>query len=155
MAKILQGDLQAKGKTFAIVVSRFNDFVTHRLLEGCQNELLRLGADPKEITIAWVPGSFEIPLVALKLAQKKTVHAVVCLGAIIRGETIHFDLVAHNAARGIAAASLESGKPIIFGLLATDTVEQAYKRAGKKGENRGIEAARNAVEMANLVDRLD
>ncbi len=153
MMKILEGKLKAQRKRFAIVVSRFNDFVTKRLLDGCQKELLRLGIKENQIMVIGVPGAYEIPLAALKAARRKDIDAVICLGAVIRGETVHFDLVAHGAARGIAQVALTTGKPVIFGVLATDTVDQAYKRAGKS-ENRGRQAGRDAVQMADLMDRL-
>ena len=145
---------QGKGKRIGIVVSKFNEFITRRLLKACLGELKRRGVLEKNITVVWVPGSFEIPVTALKLAQKKNIDAVICLGAVIRGETIHFELVANQTAAGIQQVSLETDKPVIFGVLATETVNQAYKRSGVKGENKGIEAARNAVEMANLMDLL-
>ena len=151
MARIIQGQQKSNGKRYGIVVSKFNDFITRRLLEGCLKELHRLGVRDSEITVVYVPGSFEIPVAALKLAKKKTVHAVICLGAVIRGETLHFDLVAQGAAKGIGEVALLTGKPVIFGVLATDTVVQAEKRSTLKGDNKGLEAARSAVEMANLL----
>ena len=154
MMKILEGKLKAQRKRFAIIVSRFNNFVTKNLLDGCQKELWRLGIKENQIIVIGVPGAYEIPLAALKAARRKDIAAVICLGAVIRGETIHFDLVAHNAARGIAQVALTTGKPVIFGVLATDTVDQAYKRAGKEEKNRGVQAARDALEMADLMDRL-
>ena len=154
MPKILKASLKIKNKKIAVVVSRFNEFITQKLLNGCLKELTRLGVKQNDVTVAWVPGAFEIPVVALKFAQKKNIAAVICLGAVIRGETIHFDLVAQAAARGIAHAALTTGKPVIFGVLATDTVDQAYKRSGQNKENKGIEAARNAVEMINLMEQI-
>ena len=154
MVKVIQGSFKIKGKKIAIVVSRFNEFITQRLLKGCLRELGRLGVLEKEITVAWVPGAFEIPVAALKLARKKTIDVVICLGAVIRGETIHFDLVAEAAARGISQVSLTTGKPIIFEVLATETVEQAYKRSQKNKENKGAQAARNAVEMIGLLKKI-
>ena len=154
MAKSVTTSGKRKGKNFAVVVSRFNDFVTQRLLKGCLAEFSLAGVSRKQVTVVWVPGSFEIPVVALQLARKKKIDAVVCLGAVIRGETMHFELVARAAADGIAQAGLLTGKPVIFGVLSTDTVEQAYKRSDEKGENKGSDAARNAVEMAELLDRL-
>jgi 6,7-dimethyl-8-ribityllumazine synthase len=135
---------------FAIVASCFNDYITKRLLKGCLIELKRLGVPSSYITTVWVPGAFEIPVTALKLAQKKNIDGVICLGAVIRGETIHFELVAQNAARGILEASLATQKPIIFGVLSTETVEQAYRRSEDKGDNKGRDAARAVVDMANL-----
>ena len=154
MLKTLKGSPKIKNKKIAVVVSRFNEFITQKLLEGCLKELTRLGVKQNEITVAWVPGAFEIPVMALKFAQKKNIAAVICLGAVIRGETIHFDLVAQAAARGIAHAALTTGKPVIFGVLATDTVDQAYKRSGQNKENKGTEAARNAVEMISLMEQI-
>ncbi len=135
----------------AIVVSRFNEFITKKLLTGCLKELLRLGIKQNEITVAWVPGAFEIPVAALKFARKKKIDAVICLGAVIRGETMHFELVAQGAAFGITEVALTTGKPVIFGILATETVDQATKRCGR--ENKGIEAARNALQMVNLLKK--
>ena len=154
MVKVIQGSFKIKGKKIAIVVSRFNEFITQRLLDGCLKELLRLGVEKNEITVAWVPGAFEIPVAALKFACKKNIDAVICLGAIIRGETIHFDLVAQAAARGISQVSLTTGKPVIFEVLATETLEQAYKRSQKNKENKGAQAARNAVEMVDLLEQI-
>lgn len=154
MLKTLEGNLKARGKKIAIIVSRFNEFITKKLLEGCLKELRRLSVKENEITVAWVPGAFEIPVAALKFARKKNIDAVICLGAVIRGETMHFELVAEGAAFGIAQASLITGKPVIFEVLTTDTVDQAYKRCGRDGENKGISAARNAVEMANLLEKI-
>ena len=152
--KVLKGSHAVKGKKIALVVSRFNEFITQHLLDGCWKELIRLGIRENDIIVTWVPGSFEIPIVTLKLARKKNISSVICLGAVIRGETIHFDLVAGAAARGIAEIALQTEKPIIFGILATDTVDQAYKRSGQNGENKGVEAARNAVEMISLLEQL-
>ncbi len=138
----------------AIVASRFNEDIAQRLLNGCLEELSHLGLKKKEIAVFWVPGSFEIPLIALKLAGKKNVDAVICLGAVIRGETAHFDYVAQGAAQGIAQASLLTGKPVILGVLTTDTVDQAYKRSQKRGVNKGREAAITAVEMIDLLKQI-
>ena len=154
MVKILEGKTKSKGKKFAIVVSRFNEFITKKLLDGCLQELLKLGVQENEITVAWVPGAFEIPVTALKLARKKNIDAVVCLGAVIRGETMHFELVARGAALGIAQAALMTKKPVIFEILTTETIDQAAKRCGQNGENKGIAAARNAVEMVNLLEKI-
>ena len=143
-----------KGKRFGIVVSKFNEFITKRLFKACIQELKKQGVPEKNLTIVWVPGSFEIPVTALKLANKKTIDAVICLGAVIRGETIHFDLVAHAAADGIAKVALLTKKPIIFGVLTTETVNQAYKRSQEKGDNKGRDAARAAVEIANLLAKI-
>ena len=154
MVKTLEGPVKNNGKNIGIVVSRFNDFVTKRLLKGCLSELHRLGVQDKQITVVWVPGSFEIPVTALTLAKKKSIHAVVGLGAVIRGETLHFELVAREAAEGIARVSLMTGKPVIFGVLTTDTIDQAYKRSQEKGDNKGRESARNAVTMIKLMQLL-
>ena len=138
-----------------IVVSRFNDFITKRLLKGCLQELIRAGVKNEQITTLWVPGSLELPVVALKLAGKKNIDAVICLGAVIRGETIHFDLVAQEAARGIGEASLRVQKPVIFGVLTTNNVGQAYKRSEEeKGVNKGKDAALAALEMVELLRKL-
>ena len=155
MAKVTEGvPKKLKAKNFAVVVSHFNDFITKNLLAGCLDELKRSGIKESQIKVYWVPGSLEIPVAALSLARKKSVDAVICLGAVIRGETLHFELVAENAARGIAQASLLTGKPVIFGVLATDTVDQAYKRSQKKGDNKGKDAALAAVEMVNLLSEI-
>ena len=136
---------------FAIVVSRFNDFVTGKLLDGCLDELNKNGVAQKDISVVRVPGAFEIPVTAQKLAKKKTVDAVICLGAVIRGETLHFELVAEGAALGIMQASLNTGKPIIFEILATDTIALAEARAKKKGINKGRDAAQAALEMVEVL----
>ncbi len=136
------------------MAAKFNGFVTQRLLDGCLKELRKRGVREADITVARVPGSLEIPLVALRLAQKKNIHAVICLGAVIRGETAHFDLVAKGAANGIAHAALASGKPVIFGVLATDTVEQANERSDEKKVNKGRDAAVDALEMIDLMARI-
>ena len=153
MIKTLKGQGKSSGKRFSIVISRFNDFITKRLLDGCLKELMRCGVKENEITIVWVPGSFEIPLTALKLAKKKSVDAVICLGAVIQGETLHFDLIARSVTQGIAQVALLTKKPVIFGVLTTYTVTQAYKRSQITGDNKGRDAARSAVEMANLLRR--
>jgi 6,7-dimethyl-8-ribityllumazine synthase len=151
---IIQGTLRAEGLNIAIVVSRFNDFVTTRLLAGALDALERLGADEKQITVYKVPGSLELPLTAKRLAATRKWDAIICLGTIIRGETPHFDLVAGETAKGIATAALETGIPIIFGVVTADTLEQAIHRAGAKNGNKGFEAAMAAVEMANLYREL-
>lgn len=137
----------------AIVVSRFNEMVTQRLLKGCLKELERQGVNQKNLTVLWVPGSFELPVTALRLARKKNIDAVICLGAVIRGETFHFELVAQSAASGILQASLISGKPVIFGVLSTDTIDQAYRRSDDKKDNKGREAAQNALEMIEVLSQ--
>ena len=152
--KRIEGELQAEGLKFAIIVSRFNEFITGKLLEGALDALLRHGASEKNIDIIKVPGSFEIPLVAKKAAQKKSYDAVICLGTVIRGATPHFDYVAAEAAKGIAMASMETGVPVAFGVLTTDTIEQAVERAGSKSGNKGWDAAMVAIEMAQLIKKL-
>ncbi len=152
MPNHIEGTLLASGKRFALVVSRFNDFITDRLVGGALDALTRSGADPGEIDVVRVPGAFEVPLLARKMARTGRYHAVVCLGAVIRGSTPHFDYVCAEAAKGIASASLETDVPVIFGILTTDTVEQAIERAGTKAGNKGWNAAMAAVEMANLME---
>ena len=155
MFKIIEGKLLAEGKNFALVVSRFNDFVTEKLLSGAFDALTRSGAKAETIDIVKVPGAFEIPLAAKKLVQKGRYHAVVCLGAVIRGATPHFDYVSAEVSKGIAQVSLESSIPIIFGVVTTDTLEQAIERAGAKSGNKGWSAAMAAVEMANLIEAVE
>ncbi len=150
MPKIVEGKLNAEGKKFAIVAGRFNDFVTEKLVGGALDALLRSGANDEDIEIYKVPGAFEIPLVAKRVAEAKRVDAVICLGAVIRGSTPHFDYVAAEAAKGIAAVTMETGLPVIFGVLTVDTIEQAVERSGTKHGNKGFAAAMAAVEMANL-----
>ncbi|MBI4848722.1 MAG: 6,7-dimethyl-8-ribityllumazine synthase [Nitrospirae bacterium] len=152
--KRFEGELQAEGLKFAIIVSRFNEFITGKLLDGAVDGLIRHGALEKNIDIVKVPGSFELPLVAKKVAQKKSYDAVICLGTIIRGATPHFDYVAAEASKGIATASMETGVPIAFGVLTTDTIEQAVERAGTKSGNKGWDAAMVAIEMAQLLKKL-
>lgn len=154
MPQILGGKLIATDRHFAIVVSRFNEFIGSRLLAGALDGLDRHGADPDQVTVAWTPGAFEIPLVARQLAQSGRFDAVICLGAVIRGSTPHFDYVAAEVAKGVAGASLATGVPVIFGVLTTDTLEQAIERAGTKAGNKGFEAAVAAIEMADLMPRL-
>jgi len=152
--RVIEGDLQAKGFKFGIIVSRFNDFITSRLLEGATDALLRHGAKDDDIEVVRVPGAFEIPLIAKKLASKGTFQAVICLGTVIRGATTHFDYVASEVSKGIAAASLETGVPIAFGIITADTIEQAVERAGAKAGNKGWDAAVTAIEMAQVIKRL-
>ncbi|AEM77540.1 6,7-dimethyl-8-ribityllumazine synthase [Thermoanaerobacter thermohydrosulfuricus] len=152
--KIYEGKLTVEGKKFGIVVSRFNEFITNKLLEGALDALKRHGALNEDIEIAWVPGAFEIPLIAKKMAESKRYNAVIALGAVIRGETPHFDYVANEVSKGIAKISLDTEVPVIFGVLTTDTIEQAIVRAGTKGGNKGFEAAVTAIEMANLIDEI-
>jgi len=152
MPKIIEAKLLAEGKKFALIVSRFNNFITDRLQDGAVDGLLRSGARDNDIEIVKVPGAFEIPLMAKKIAATGRYHAVICLGAVIRGATPHFDYVSAEVSKGIAAVSLESEVPVIFGILTTDTIEQAIERAGTKAGNKGWDAAISAVEMANLLD---
>lgn len=154
MSEIIEGTLVANDTAFAVVVSRFNAFVTERLLEGAKDALKRHGADMDRVRIVWCPGSFEIPLVAKKLADSGKYDAVICLGAVIRGATPHFDLVANAVASGTARVMLDSGVPVAFGVLTTDTMEQAVERAGSKAGNKGIDAAVTAIEMVNLLRQL-
>ena len=151
MPNTFEGQLSAAGLRFAIIVSRFNSFITERLLAGAMDALLRTGADPEAIDTVKVPGSWEVPLIASELARQHRYDAIICLSAVIRGETPHFDYVAGEAAKGVAHASLDTGVPVAFGILTTNTLEQAIDRAGAKGGNKGFDAAMTAVEMANLI----
>lgn len=150
MPKFIEGKLDAKGLKFGIVVGRFNSFIGERLLEGALDALLRHGAEDKNIEVARVPGSFEIPLAAKKMAETARYDALICLGAVIRGATPHFDYVSSEVAKGIAHVSLDSGIPVAFGVLTTDSIEQAIERAGTKAGNKGFDAAMTAIETANL-----
>ena len=152
--KEITGNLVATGKRFGIVVARFNEFITKSLLAGAIDALQRHGASLDDITVVWVPGSFEIPLATQKLAKTQKYDALICLGAVIRGSTAHFDFVAGEATKGIASISLTTGTPIAFGVLTTDTIEQAIERAGTKLGNKGAESAVNAIEMSNLLGQL-
>lgn len=149
-----EGRLAAAGLSFAVVVSRFNAFITSRLLDGALDGLRRHGAAEERIDVVWVPGAMEIPVAAKRLAESRRYQAVICLGAVIRGATPHFDYVAGEAARGIGAIALQTGVPVIFGVLTTDTIEQAVERAGSKGGNKGFDAACAAMEMATLLAAL-
>lgn len=151
---IIEGALRADGLRFAIVASRWNDLIVSRLVGGAQDALLRLGARENDLTFVRVPGSFEIPLAAKKLAVSGRYDAVICVGAVIRGETPHFDYIAAEVTKGMASASMETGVPIAYGIITADTVEQAINRAGVKAGNKGFEAAMAAVEMANLLKEL-
>jgi 6,7-dimethyl-8-ribityllumazine synthase len=151
MGKLFEGLLQGKGLKFGLVVSRFNEFFTRKLLEGAQDALLRHGVNEEDIEVAWVPGSFEIPLIAQKLAQSKRYDAVICLAAVIRGGTPHWEYIAAEATKGIAKIGLETGLPVINGIITTDTLEQAIERSGTKAGNKGFDAAMSAIEMVNLV----
>lgn len=150
MANVIKADLVAKGKKFGIVISRFNEFISAKLLEGCIDTLIRHGVQDSSIDVIWVPGSFELPMLALKAAKSKRYDAVICLGTVIRGATPHFDLVAGETAKGIAKASLDTNVPCIFGVITADNIEQAIERAGTKDGNKGRDAAVSAIEMANL-----
>ena len=155
MSRELQGGLRGEGLRIGVVVARFNDFITSRLLEGARAALESHGVSDDDVTVASVPGSFELPLAARKMAESGRYDAVICLGAVIRGETDHYEHVAGEAAKGIAAASLSSGRPVIFGVLTTDTLEQAINRAGGKSGNNGYAAGVAAIEMANLMAAMD
>ena len=152
--KTYQGQLSAKGKRFAIVVARFNSLITKQLLEGALDCLKRHGAVEKDIEVAWVPGSFEIPAMAHALAKSKKINAVIWLGALVRGATPHFDHIAAEATKGIAQVALETGVPTAYGVITADTLEQAIERAGTKAGNKGWDAALSAIEMADLFDQL-
>ncbi len=154
MAKSIVGKMDASGKSFGIVVSRFNEFITGKLLDGALDALARHNADEKKITVAWVPGSFEIPAVAQKMAQSKKFDAVICLGCVIKGDTPHFDYIAAEVSKGVANIGLKSGLPVIFGVLTTDNIEQSIDRAGTKAGNKGSQAAESAIEMINLYSQL-
>ena len=151
---IIEGKLIAEGQKIAIVAGRFNEIITNKLLGGAVDAFKRHGGEEENIDLAWVPGAFEIPLVAKKLAESKKYDAVVCLGAVIRGATPHFDMVANETTKGIAAAGLQTGVPIIFGVLTTDKIEQAVERAGSKAGNKGFEAVTTAIEMVNLMKQI-
>ncbi|MFO7840465.1 MAG: 6,7-dimethyl-8-ribityllumazine synthase [Desulfosalsimonadaceae bacterium] len=155
MANIIEGNLNAQGKRFALVVSRFNDFISEKLLSGAIDALQRSGASETAIDVVKVPGSFEIPLLAKKLARAGKHDAVLCLGAVIRGATPHFDYVSAEVSKGIAAAGMETGVPVIFGIVTADTIEQAIERAGTKAGNKGWDAAVAAIEMSNLIDSVE
>lgn len=150
MTKTIEGKLEAKGLRFGLIVSRFNSFISDRLVEGALDALVRHGAEEDAIQLVRVPGAFEIPVTAKKLAAAGQLDAIICLGAVIRGATPHFDYVSAEVSKGVAAVSLESGLPVVFGVLTTDTIEQAVERAGTKAGNKGFEAAMGAIEMANL-----
>lgn len=152
--KVIEGELYAKGLKFGIVVSRFNEFITEKLLYGARDALIRHGVKEDDIDIVKVPGSFEIPVVAKKLALKGTYNAIICLGTIIRGATPHFEYVAAEVSKGIASVSVETGVPIAFGIITSDTIEQAIERAGTKSGNKGWDAALSAIEMAQLLKKI-
>jgi len=154
MIKKIEGNLLARDRQFAIIASRFNDFITKQLLEGCLDTLIRHGAKEEKITLFWVPGSFEIPTLASKLAKSKNYDAVICLGTVIRGDTPHFEYIASEVAKGIARISQETSIPCIFGIITADTIEQAIERAGTKDGNKGRDAAITAIEMVNLLSQV-
>ena len=155
MPKFHEAKLIAEGKKFALVVSRFNDFITEKLLSGALDALVRSGAADEDLEVIKVPGAFEIPLVAKKMANTKRFDAVICLGAVIRGSTPHFDYISAEVSKGVAMVGMESELPVIFGVITTDTIEQAIERAGTKAGNKGWSAAIDAVEMANLFELID
>jgi len=151
MSKSYEGNLLGKGLKFGLVVSRFNEFFSKKLLEGAEDALLRHGVTEADMEVAWTPGSFEIPLIAQKMAESKKYNAVICLGAVIRGGTPHFDYIAAEVTKGIAKVNMDTGVPVIYGVITTDTLEQAIERSGTKDGNKGFDAAVSAIEMANLV----
>jgi 6,7-dimethyl-8-ribityllumazine synthase len=152
--KTIEGKLDANGLKFGIVIARFNEFIGGKLLSGCLDGLKRHGADDENIDVIWSPGAFEIPILAKRMASSKKYDAVICLGAVIRGATPHFDYVAAEVSKGVAHVGLETGFPVIFGVLTTDSIEQAIERAGTKSGNKGFDAALAAIEMANLMKEL-
>lgn len=155
MPKTYEGQLVADGLKFGLVASRFNEFITNKLLAGALDALTRHGVADSDIAVAWVPGAFEIPTVAKKMAESGKYDAVICLGAVIRGATPHFDYVAAEVSKGIAHVGLHTGVPVIFGVITTDNIEQAIERAGTKAGNKGFEAAESAIEMANLLRSME
>lgn len=152
--KKIEGNLLGKGKKFAVVASRFNEFIVNKLVSGAEDAFIRHGVNDDDISLVWVPGAFEIPLTAQKLAQSGKYDAVVCLGAVIRGATSHYDYVCAEVSKGIANVGLNTGVPVIFGVITTDNIEQAVERAGTKAGNKGFDAAVSAIEMTNLIDKL-
>lgn len=152
--KQYEGQLQAQGLRFHVVVGRFNELIGSKLLEGAQDAIRRMGGDLEKVSVTWVPGAYEIPLAAQALARRNDADAIICLGAVIRGQTPHFDYVAGEVSKGVAQVSLDQNVPVIFGVLTTDTIEQALERAGTKAGNKGFEAAASAIEMANLMQAL-
>ena len=153
--RLYEGKLVSEGIRIGVVCSRFNDFIVSKLLSGCEDALLRHGVQGEDIAVAWVPGAFEIPLVAAKMAKSGKFDAVIALGSVIRGSTSHYDYVCSEVSKGIAQAALESGVPVLFGVLTTETLEQAIERAGTKAGNKGSECAQGAIEMVNLLRSLD
>lgn len=155
MGRVFEGHLNGQGRRVAIVAARFNDFIVRPLIAGARDGLIRHGVADEDIDLAWVPGAYEIPLAARKLAGSGRYNAVICVGAVIRGSTPHFDYVAGEVSKGVAQAQHETGVPVVFGVLTTDTIEQAIERAGTKAGNKGFDAAATAIEMANLLSALD
>lgn len=155
MANVIEGHLNGEGKKFAIVAGRFNEFITNKLVGGALDCLKRHEANEDDIDVVWVPGAFEIPLIAKRMANTGRYKSVLCLGAVIRGSTPHFDYVSSEVAKGVANAAMDTGVPVIFGVLTTDTLEQAIERAGTKAGNKGWDAALSALEMASLIAKLD
>ena len=155
MVHVIEASLGAKGKKFGIISARFNDFITERLVGGAMDALKRSGADDEDVTLVKVPGAFEIPLTAKRMAESKKFDAIICVGAVIRGATSHYDYVCAEVSKGIASVSLDSGVPVIFGILTTDSIEQAIERAGTKAGNKGFDSALAAIEMANLMTTMD
>lgn len=153
--KIFEGNLVSQDIKVGIVCARFNEFIVSKLLSGCEDGLLRRGVREEDISVAWVPGAFEIPLVAARMAKSRKYDAVIALGAVIRGSTSHYDYVCSEVSKGVAHAALESGIPVMFGVLTTDTIEQAIERAGSKAGNKGAECAQGAIEMVNLIRALE
>jgi 6,7-dimethyl-8-ribityllumazine synthase len=154
VSRVFEGRLNGQGRRFGIVVSRFNEFVSLRLLEGAMDCLRRHGAGDDDITVVWVPGAFDIPVLAKRMGDSKTYDAIVCLGTVIRGDTPHFDFVAAEAAKGVAHAAMQTGVPTVFGIVTADTLEQAIDRAGAKSGNRGWDAAQSALELADLYSKM-
>ncbi len=154
MPKIINGHLSAKGKKFGVVVGRFNEFISNKLLSGAVDCIVRNDGSEDDVTVAWVPGSYEIPLIAKKMAESKKYDAVICLGAVIRGATPHFDYIAAEVSKGVAHVGLETGVPVVFGVITSDTIEQAIERAGTKSGNKGWDAAQTAIEMVDLIGKL-
>lgn len=152
--KTIEGTLIANGQRIGIVASRFNELITNKLLGGAQDSFLRHGGKPEDLTVAWVPGAFEIPLVAGKMAASGKYDAIVCVGAVIRGSTPHFDMVANESVKGIAHVGMESGIPVLYGVLTTENIEQAIERAGTKAGNKGFDAMSSAIEMVNLLKQI-
>lgn len=152
--KTYSAKLVSQGKKYAIVASRFNEFIVSKLLDGALDALTRHGVSEDEIQVLWVPGAFEIPVIARRLADKKDVDAVICLGAVIRGSTTHYELVSNEVAKGIAQVGIQTGKPVTFGVITTENIEQAIERAGSKAGNKGAEAALTAIELVNLIEEM-